>query len=233
MRAPVEAGPTAAQSITARTAARRKGALRETRSARPNGGAPPAGVAARPGASSQPLSAGTAPSTDSAARVVRELDSNDGFVAAALMALTASRPQMAPQAIEKARFAPGIGTPSGRTMVGENPLAPPPAQSVRPEKAPQVTEKPRFAEGNGCPLGPNARRRKALAPAAAPSIRLQMAPQVIEKSRLMEGNDAPFGRGAGPSAHPLPEVIEGGDFRRPLNRFSSLSQSVRELCPLA
>ncbi len=90
----VEAAATA-QPIAARTAAGRKKASHRTRSVRPNGGTPAADVAPRQRASTQPP-VGTPQSLDSAASIVRELGSDDGFVAAALLALTVGRPEMAP-----------------------------------------------------------------------------------------------------------------------------------------
>ena len=61
--------------------------------------------------------------------------------------------------------------------------------------------------------------------------RPEMAPQVIEKARFAPGIGAPSrpirlkAEAAG--------LIEGGDFRRPLSKFSRSYQALREPCPLA
>src|SRR5208283_3921206 len=78
----------------------------------------------------------------------------------------ASRPEMAPQALENAQNARGNGAPLSpfsrlRPPAGEAGATPgldpegrlsPPPTSGSPHMAPQLLEKPRFAEGNGAPV---------------------------------------------------------------------------------
>lgn len=92
--------------------------------------------------------------TAAVARAVRASESNVGFVAAesffqeavcpaTLTPLLMSRPEMAPQLVEKARSVPGNGARPRRT-----PAAKPALSTGKLEKAPQATEKPRFTPGN-------------------------------------------------------------------------------------
>ena len=67
-----------------------------------------------------------------------------------------SRPELAPQAVEKPQNAPGNGAPGSRSRETSLPQAQASAcaatQSSRPQMAPQATEKPQFAPGNGALL---------------------------------------------------------------------------------
>src|SRR5208283_4928877 len=121
----------------------------------------------------------------------------------------AVRPEMAPQVVEKPRFAPGNGA-ARVALAREEPVASrafafaaPPI--VRPESAPQAIEKPRFAPGNGAPLIARAGDEPAPSPgftfAGAAASRSEMAPQVVEKPRFAPGNGAP-GRAGGRRACP-------------------------------
>ncbi len=118
-----------------------------------------------------------------------------------------ARPEMAPQAIEKPRFAPENGAPSparGRRSREARDEGKPAVRQTdrnvrRPKMAPQAIEKSRFAPENGAPLRPRGRRSREARDEGKPAVRQtdrnvrrpKMAPQAIEKLRFAPENGAP------------------------------------------